>query len=47
MHGIVARVAQGGCDRRGETSVDQQLHTDSTTGNSRSCIAAAAKASAW
>ena len=47
VHGIVTRLAQGRGNNRGQAGVDQQSHTGSTTGSSRSCIAAAANASAW
>lgn len=43
---VVSRVTKTGRNGRRQVGVDQQLHTGSTAGSSRSCIVAAAKPSA-
>lgn len=46
MQCVVTRLPQSSRDHWRQTGIDQQPHTGSTTGSSRSCIAAA-KPSAW
>jgi len=46
MNGVVPGVSQPGSDGRRQSGVYQDPQTGSTAGSSRSCMAAAAKASA-